>query len=539
MNTIYKKLSLLAFAVFALLSTSCSDFLETTPYDFAAPETFYSNESECTMALAGVYWSLVTDDVYGNRYSCMLSNIDDLSYYQRAAANTASQVYGNDHNPSNGDIWNTWEELYFGISNANNLLANIDAADIDDTVKKRIKGEAKFLRAYYHFLLVQGWYEVPIRKEALNNLDNTTMEATPHAEALDWIIQEMEDCVDLVDDSEYDLSPSHVKKNTVMGILARVCLWRAGYPSNGGVEYYKKAAKWGNEVKKSQKHDLNPDVYALWKAMASDNYDTDYNESIWEAEFIGTRDDGNYTLGRIGNVIGNLQANGSTTGTGYSYAFYATSLILWDLYDSDDLRRDLSCAPYQITKNDTKSNWKAANIVQRSCGKFRREWEPAGNKNKNWTPENYPILRYADVLLMIAEAENEANNGPTELAYECINEVRKRAGIAELKNLTYAEFQQEVRDERGRELCFESLRRYDLIRWGIYVETMHDKLYEATQDKRWATGNKFIGAATVAQRTQEKHQFFPIPTKELDVNKSLKQNTYWGGETAGSEDAEN
>lgn len=272
---------------------------------------------------------------------------------------------------------------------------------------------------------------------------------------------------------------------------------------------------------------MNPDVYTMWKAMASDTYDTEYNESIWEAEFIGTRDDGSYTAGRIGNVIGNIQKGTANPGNGYAYGFYAPTLILWDLFDEKDKRRDLSIAPYQINAKEEKVEWTAKQIVQRSCGKFRREWESAATKHKNYTPENYPLLRYADVLLMLAEAENEANQGPTTSAYEAINEVRERAGIDPLKNLSYSDFQQAVRDERARELCFESLRKYDLVRWGIYEKAIHDDLGAATKDSRWATGTNFIGAATYAQRTSEKHQFLPIPTKELGVNTKLKQNKYW------------
>lgn len=214
-------------------------------------------------------------------------------------------------------------------------------------------------------------------------------------------------------------------------------------------------------------------------------------------------------------------------GNGYGYGFYAATLILWDLFDKNDKRRDLSIAPYWYDVNDNKKTWTNKQIVQRSCGKFRREWESSSMKDKSYTPENYPILRYGDVLLMLAEAENEAHQGPTDLAYECINEIRQRAGISKLEGLSYTDFQQAVRDERARELCFESLRKYDLVRWGIYVEAIHDKLGAATQDKRWATGNQFIGARDYAARTQEKHQFLPIPTKELDVNGKLEQNKYW------------
>lgn len=444
MKTVYKLFHATVLTLCsAIMLSSCDSFLDTKPYDFTAPETFYSNESECTAALAGVYYTLVYEKVYGNNYSCMISNVDDLSYYQRQSGQLASQVYGNDHNPGNQHVWGTWETLYKGINNANVFLE---------------------------------------------------------------------------------------KKNTVMGILARVYLWRAGYPANGGQPYYAKAAYWANEVKKSNKHKMNPDIYAIWKNMAADKYDTEYNESIWEAEFIGNRTAdgiGNYTDGRIGNVIGNLQKCTKATGKGYAYGFYAATLILWDLFEENDKRRDLSIAPYWYDVNDNKKTWTNKQIVQRSCGKFRREWETSSMKEKSYTPENYPILRYGDVLLMLAEAENEAHQGPTDLAYECINEIRQRAGISKLEGLSYTDFQQAVRDERARELCFESLRKYDLVRWGIYVEAVHDKLGAATQDKRWATGNQFIGARDYAARTQEKHQFLPIPTKELDVNGKLEQNKYW------------
>ena len=222
-KNIFKKACILAIVA----SMAGCDMLDTKPYDFVAPETFYKNETDCTMALAGVYWTMAAEHVYGNRYSCMLSNTDDLSYYYRA--NQTNAVVANSHNTCNTDLWYTWESLYSGINNANVLLDNIDAASIsDNNVKTRIKGEAKFLRAYYHFLLVQGWYEVPIRKETVKDITVSSLEATPHAEALDWIIQEMEDCLDMVDNSSYDQSPSHVKKTVVEGILARVCLWRAG-----------------------------------------------------------------------------------------------------------------------------------------------------------------------------------------------------------------------------------------------------------------------------------------------------------------------
>ena len=109
---------------------------------------------------------------------------------------------------------------------------------------------------------------------------------------------------------------------------------------------------------------------------------------------------------------------------------------------------------------------------------------------------------------------------------------------ANAQDLSYEQFQQELRDERARELCFESIRKFDLVRWGIYLDRMQNALGAAAADKRWnsqsasdtkadKTGGKYDFAATVAAKTEEKHQFYPIPSKELSVNTKLKQNRWW------------
>ena len=521
-NNILKKV-----CIFSLVATMAScDLLDTKPYDFVAPETFYKNESDCNMALAAVYWTMAREHVYGSNYSGIFSNLDDLSYYTRKDQTSAAS---NLHNASNGDVYNTWEKIYSGINNANMLLDNVDKASFsDEKARMRIKGEAKFLRAYYHFILVQAWYEVPIRKETVSDITKSSLAPTPHAEALDWIIKEMEDCIDMVDDSSYDKSPSHVKKTVVEGILARVCLFRAGATGNGGKAFYEKAAKYAKAVYDSHKHSLNPNVYTLWKNVCSNQYDKEFNESMWEVEFLGTRDDGNFTEGRMGNVLGNLQENGNNDGAGYTYAFFGGSLILWDMFDAKDVRRDLSMAPYKLNNKDVQVAWTDKQLVERRCGKFRREWESSKVKNKNYTEENFCIIRYADILLMLAEAENEANQGPTALAYACLKEIRDRAGISEVKGVSYTDFQQTVRDERARELCFEGLRKYDLVRWGLYYKAVHDDLGVAVADKRWSTASMYLGAAQFVNNTKEgQHEFLPIPYKELSVNTSMVQNKYW------------
>ena len=514
--------------------TSC-DFLDTTPSNFVDPETFYKNQEDCEMALAGIYWTLVSREVYGETYSCKLSNTDDLSFFARA--NQGDNVATNSHKTSNKEIWDVWVRLYSGINDANVFLENVDKANIsDEKIKNRLKGEAKFLRAYYHFILTQCYYEVPVRKESVKDITSSMIGATSHTEALDWIIQEMDECVDMVDDELYDKSPSYVKKTTVQGILARVCLWRAAFLNDGedAKKFYTMARDYAKAVKDSGKHkliatDQNPDnIYLMWQNMARDKYDTDYNESMWEAEFVGNNLDGRHTEGWIGSSIGNLQKCYKPDGSGYSYAKYVGSLVLWNLYNEEDtdLRRDLALAPYTIDGNDQKKDQPTTKGI-RYCGKYRREWEELTPKHKNNTPCNYPILRYADVLLMLAEAENEINNGPTALAYEAINAVRKRAQVSEFDEMDYHTFKANLQDERARELCFESLRKFDLIRWGIYYESITETLGNLINDKQWVGGTLQIAPQQFVDNTRENHIFLPIPVRELAVNSLMKQNKYW------------
>ena len=154
------------------------------------------------------------------------------------------------------------------------------------------------------------------------------------------------------------------------------------------------------------------------------------------------------------------------------------------------------------------------------CGKYRREYE-ADKKDKNYTAINFPILRYADVLLMIAEAENEANDGPTALAYQCLKEVRDRAGLSELSDMTQAEFRQTVKDERAMELCFEYTRRFDLIRWGEYVKNMRALVTEAQSGNNWTQGPTNVYTYFNISST---YNYSPIPDAEMSVNKDITQN---------------
>ena len=176
-----------------------------------------------------------------------------------------------------------------------------------------------------------------------------------------------------------------------------------------------------------------------------------------------------------------------------------------------------SIGDYEVEEKESSNKNKGL-----ACAKFRREYE-ADKKGKTFTSINFPLVRYSDVLLMIAEAENEVNSAPTQLAKNCINKVRERAGLGKLDdNLDRDAFRQAVKNERAMELCFELLRRYDLIRWGEFVEKMIEipAKYNNSEEWKQITINPVLNYF----RVTDAYNYFPIPDQEMAVNKQITEN---------------
>lgn len=566
MKNIYRFL-IGAAAVTSLFSCS---FFDVEPQVICS-DTFYNSEAEVKYGLAGVYGAIGKEQFYGNYYSLMYANIDDLCYFNRDISTNYLQYCR--HNASTSQVYDIWTAMYQGVNNANSFMEAVVNTDYDKDGK--YFNEARFLRAYYHFLLAQSFGDVPLRTVAVKKPDEVMCPATPQYDILTWAAAEMEACLELASE-EVTEQPSRVTKTTMQGILARVYLFLAGESVKGGdkTAFLTKARDFAKDVIDSGKHDLNPDYSRVFINMIEDEYDTKHHESMWEAEFLGDRSSAeNWSNGRIGDLLG-LQSGDSNSSKyteftcNYAYGQYDGSLKLWDLYwqtdrtaDENalptitDKRQEWNLPPYNYAGNaqqppygetsgkavagidktpyvynsvSTSNDPTAAQAI-RNCGKFRREVQYEGVKTSKllYTTINYPILRYSDVLLMYAEASNELS-GPTQEAYDCVAKVRTRAGIATLPMGSYDKdsFRELVRNERGRELCFESLRRFDLIRWGIYVQEMN-KYTEWAADERWSKSAKAARAANMGGYIKPMHVLLPIPAIELGVNKELVQNELW------------
>lgn len=606
MKNIYKLGTLI------LLGAACSacTFLDTEP-QIIPGKGYYTNETRLKYGLAGVYGALNSEELYGSYYSLQIANADDLCYFNNYN-NGETRPDRYNHSAGTSVIYETWLKLYEGIKNANEYLDEAGKAEIDpeelSTDLKTYLAEARFLRAFYHFLLAQAWGDVPLRSEAATspNPVNVQIAATPQEKVLKWCVDEIEAIVYDLDEG-VEQTPSRVNQTVAEGILARIYLFMAGETVDeveglSKQEMYGKAAYWANEVIASQKHRLNESYEQVFINMIQDQYDTEFRESMWEAEFLGDRTSSTYwTNGRIGDLIGLKSQSGTTNysewACNYSYGYYNGSYTLWQLYWTDDRTADEASSRTVIDKRLTwnlpgynyrglnnqqisyqkdgatvtavlkqdqsmyKTPWlyknnfampeiegldtsvenafDPADIIYdptimcavRNAGKWRREtiYENQMSAKSLYTTINFPILRYSDVLLMYAEAINEYAGAPDEQAKEAVREVRRRAGVAtdESQLSGQASFRNLVRNERARELAFEGLRKWDLIRWGIFVERMHlagtnvptESMYLNKTITDYAAGNY----ANVSSR----HIYLPIPTKELAVNHALQQNPLW------------
>ena len=420
-----------------LLFSGCKKFLEELPTDFASPEGYYNTATDLETALAGVYDPLGRDAVYGIRYQVEVIAGTDETYKngnQTAGSSAAVCVYL--HNPSNVRLTDLWYYLYLGIERANNLIKYVNKPSMDESRREKILGEALFLRAYYYFLLATNFGGVPLKLEPTTSFNNVEIARAELKDVYEQIVTDMKRAeILLTSQTATSLGyGGRVSLSAVRGILARVYLNMAGAPLNDRPKYAD-ARDYALKVINSGEHALNPSFEQVFINHAQDKYDV--KESIWEVEFWGNRFDSYRETGQIGSFSGPNAAdetigwsNNTTRITGLLYKSYeADSSTTNTIKFSPDLRRDWTCVLYSYgsaTTNPNRDRTAITGIYDMGMAKWKREFETLTPKNRTYTPQNYPLLRYSDVLLMYAEAENEIN-ALSPQAIAAVNEVRKRA----------------------------------------------------------------------------------------------------------------
>lgn len=476
---------------------SCSDFLDKESYVDPSPETIKDEASAIAMTNAAYQplqrpklynmrmWTL--DIVAGNSEVGAGGGTDGIETVQ-----LANFVAG----PDNESAIDIWRGPNPGILYCNTVIESVPSLDIKQSIKDRCMGEAKFLRAHYYFILVQLFGDVPLSLTPAKPSDNLLPMRTDKMKIYnDVIIPDLLDAIELLPDrSEYGTSDKgRASKGAAAGLLAKVYLT---------LGKYQESINMCNLVEELG-YTLNPDYS---DCFGGEDKNKNTAESLFEVQYYGLTktsfwDDENQACW-LSTFMG--PRNSKWVGGGYGWNLPTQEFIAQ--YEPGDLRKEKTvlyegCPPF-----DGKQYKGSMSNTGYNVRKFLVPLSVSADYNTN--SASVVVLRYADVLLMKAEALNEL--GYTTDAEEPLYEVRKRAGLvnrSDVENLSQQAMRDKIRKERRIELAFEGHRWFDLIRWdnGQYaLNFLHS-----------------IGKVNASQ----KHLLFPIPQKEIDANPNLKQNT--------------
>ena len=568
------------------LFVSCSDYLDVEPKSTGGINTFYSNPLEADIAIAGIYSVLADDKIYGQNLNIIMETGTDEGFYNRRFnENWVTSLYR--HTALTSEIYDAWSQLYQAINLSNLFIENIKEEGFTSEEYTRYLAEARFLRAHCYQLLTNWWNEVPMPLSSTKNQSDNNLPASSLEDLYAQIISDYTFASEnLLDISDPNYIQGRASKWAAHGLLARLYLKMAGYPFKDASKY--QLAKDQCEiVMNSGRFSLNPSVTTTeinpntgeekiivtqdgyrnhFLSYLKNDYDT--QESIFEISFKYLRSLGLFTDGRIGTTNGIPYPYGGGE-EGYPFAFggesVSPSLETAYIQNKDSIRKWWNIPRYQ-GNGDGDISYVTSNLhVRYTPGKFRR-WEPAvlsdwynpgnlgndpkpvspaiesinileeGTITKNFTGINFPVLRYADILLMYAEAENEIN-GPTASAIGALDQVRNRAGvdlISTAKPYVVADklqFFRELVDERLRELCFEGLRKTDLIRWELLEQKMdqleQDILFSDDYRDNNADHQAFLRSSINFKSNPEKFMSLPYPFQEVTINQKLEQKPLW------------
>lgn len=514
---------------------SCTKQLEEKTFSFLSPESFYKNESDAKTAIAGVYNALYSWDMYLQpMWSISILDDDHVSGVDWFLGTTGAgnpQGYWGVNGP--------WVGCYTIIARANTVLENVEKinANIDAEVKTRILGEAYFLRAWSYFHLVQLYGGVPIRLKSLTLDPNPNVPRASVKETYQVIIDDLKLAETMLFPAGHSKAgePGHATRGLAKSLLAKVYLTMAsgslananvivrGGTDNGyythakevvagldGLDtraYFQAAADKAMEVITSGEYSL----FANWKDIWS-KAGRNKQENMWQLQSVA----GTAFVNQLSIYFSSL----STFGRG---AVWFTNNHYQDYEDAD--KRALDGVSHNYSTNTGTRyyypSWQAA--LYQSVGGL--------TYNNNGTTDNraytikyadvndqlvansdafFPLMRYAELPLIYAEAANEANNGPTAEAYTQLNVIRNRAAASTAPaGMNQEEFRSYVLAERSREFVLEGVRRYDLLRWGIYLPVM----------------NKIsAGQNNISKVRGLRNMLLPIPLSELNSNQAITGN---------------
>tara|TARA_R110002020_G_scaffold1998_2_gene9181 strand:+ start:52663 stop:54072 length:1410 start_codon:yes stop_codon:yes gene_type:complete len=464
---IYKTIILVSLSIF--LCFSCEGLLEENPESYIGSDQFFKTGEDALSAVYAIYSDL-TANHSRNMYILNSYTTDEGTGEPGSTNELEDYVFDS----TQGTVTEFWKDHYKVISNANVVIEGIVPIEMDETLKNNLLGEARFLRTLAYFRLVRFYGDVPLVLSPTKSIDNINVERAPVNSVYAQIVEDL-------DFAEANLLPQErteigrPSNGAATGLLAKVYLT---------MQNWEMAAQKSKQLIDSGSYGLMDDFSEVFTPDTQNN-----RENIFVLNFkSGMPGDQQFEL--------KYYLPRDLPGARGLSRYHPTTEI-YESYEANDSRKDWTFFTSYTYEGETYTfapHWH----------KFM-DYRTLGNTDDNDT--DVPILRYADILLMYAEALNEMG-GPTSEAYAALNLVRRRAFKVEdstydLEALTEEGFREAVWNERKLEFAGEWQRWFDLKRT--------DRLLS-------------IKSAMLGRQVPERYQLLPIPQREMDANPNLKQN---------------
>lgn len=464
---------------------SCQDFIDVPPKDAIDAETFLSNSSELVFAVNGIYAQqrgIFGNFNYFNLIEARTDNAgqDQFDQAERVQTDTFTEV------PGNLLLVNVWTQIYILINNANNVIQRAPEVPFEtisqEQIINRSIGEAKFLRAMSYLILVNMFGDVPLRTQPTNDFDNATLPRSPINEVYSFILSDLNDAVNLLPENYSGGQLNEIGRATKLAaytLLGKVLL-QMGNKSEA-------SAAFNNVLNRFNLMPNYRDLYApgnnnLPESIFEVNFNPDNQIGLTFNNLLIPRSEAS----RLGIVAGGFAGRLPTFPT----------KDVQTIFEEGDLRADASFTTYDNNGN-----------LEQYISKYL-DLDAAGTGSNI----NLILLRYADLLLMKAEADGES-----AASYGLINQVRRRAfgknpnlpdPSVDIDQTDIGTFLEKVMVERRRELVFEGHRLFDLKR----LPTT-----EALNIINNHMAAEYVGVPTV----QEYQLIYPIPQTEIDVSNGV------------------
>ncbi|MBO9198796.1 MULTISPECIES: RagB/SusD family nutrient uptake outer membrane protein [Niastella] len=487
---LYQLMAVVAIVSIIALTNSCKKYTEVEPESgYTIPEVF-TDVPNATMAVIGAYDELQGDNGYGIRISMYYPYDSDEGIVSGGIDNGRRGIGRYQLLLTNTEISNPFRQLYRGVEKANLCIEQIpqmkqynDGTDAEKKELRRLYGESLTLRAQFLFELIRNWGDVPAPMVPSYQQTDLFLQRNDRDSTYDKILDDLGAAIDLLPwRTEVATRNERITKGAAKALRARIALFRGGYAlrSNGKIERRADYLKYYAITKKEcedlmarrDQHTLNPSFESIWRNVTSFTYDPQ-GEILFE---IGAGGGNGNSDSRMGNYDGPVLNNASRYGAGgggitmLPHYFYA--------FDSVDTRRDVTITWYGVA--DSKNIKAMRHLNELNTGKYRRDWRvpllPGTVLNVGY---NWAVIRFSDVLLMYAEADNELNGAPSATAIKAFEEVRKRAYKGNESSIgttptDKTAFFNAVANERWLEFGHEGIRKYDLLRWGQLATSLED-----------------------------------------------------------------